>query len=46
MIYFPTARMLSRQSSASNAEQQELEREVLQSIFAAEFSELPRDAVE
>ena len=32
--------MLSRQSSASHAEQQSLEREVLESIFADEFSEL------
>eukprot|EP01043_Picozoa_sp_COSAG02_P067319 COSAG02_NODE_10781_length_1859_cov_1.415909_1_plen_209_part_10 len=35
--------MLSRQSSASNAEQQDLEREVLQSIFAEDFSELQTD---
>jgi hypothetical protein len=32
--------MLARQSSASNGEQQELEREVLDSIFAADFSVL------
>ena len=32
--------MLARQSSASNGEQQELEREVLDSIFGHEFTEL------